>query len=393
MKIAIFTDAFIPIYSGVVTAVINLAKGLADRGHKIYIIAPKFNIKEEFAYKNIKIIRIPSIPAPLNNDFKLTNFYSFKLMNYLKKEKVDIIHFATPLSLGIQAILIAKTLNKPLVGTFHTFSADKQFLEGIHLDYKSIQTFMQKFMWELNRLYYNRCDLITCPSKTAAKELVTNGLSKNIKVISNGIDFKIFDNSKWKEVKNKYNKNGKLLLFIGRVAPEKNIIYLLNCFSKVVKKIPSTKLIIIGDGASMKDAIKRIHELKIKKNVILTGRIDYDKLIKSSIFKACDLFVTASVTENQPMTVLEAQINGLVCVGINFRGMKDLIQNGYNGYLTEEKNPNEFSQKIIKLLSDAKLLNKMKKNTLKMIKADEMSKVIEIWEETYKGLINSRKKK
>lgn len=393
MKIAIFTDAFVPMYSGVVTAVINLAKGLADNGHKVYIIASKENITKEFSYKNIEVIRMPSISSLLSDKVRLTNIYSFKLMKYLKREEIDIIHFATPLSLGAQAILIAKKLNKPLVGTFHTFSADKEFLEGIHLKFKPMQKFMQELMWKFNRLYYNRCDLITCPSKTSAEELIANGLSKNIKVISNGIDSKIFNNSKWKEVKNKYNKNGKLLLFVGRVAPEKNIIYLLNCFSKVVDKIPTTKLLIIGDGISMNEVIKKIEQLGIKKNVILTGKMDYDKLVKSSIFKACDLFVTASVTENQPMTVLEAQINGLVCVGINFRGMKDLVQSGYNGYLTEEKNPEKFSQRIIKLLSDNKLLNKMKKNTLKYVKVNEMSKVIEIWEDTYRELINSKRNK
>jgi 1,2-diacylglycerol 3-alpha-glucosyltransferase len=393
MKIAIFTDAFTQMHSGVVTATINLAKGLADKGHKVYIIATRFNIKKEFSYKDIEVIRLPGIPSLLSPEFKMTALYSSKLMRYLKKKNVDIIHFETPLSLGMQAILIAKELNKPLVGTFHTFSADKEFLEGIHLNHKPIIKLMQNFLWGLNRFYYNRCDLITCPAKTTKEELLANGLSKNIKVISNGIDFRIFDNSKWKEVKKKYNKDGKLLLFIGRVAPEKNIPYLLNCFSKVVKKIPSTKLMIVGDGPSMRETKKKIEDLGIKNNVILTGKIAYDDLVTSSIFKACDLFVSASVTENQPMTVLEAQINGLPCIGINIRGMKDLIQNEYNGYLTEEKNPAEFSNRIIELLSNDKLRNKMKKNTLKEVKINDLRKVIEIWEETYKKLIDAKRNK
>ena len=141
----------------------------------------------------------------------------------------------------------------------------------------------------------------------------------------------------------------------------------------------------------MSETKKQIGELGIKKNVIITGKIAYDDLVVSSIFKACDLFVSASVTENQPMTVLEAQINGLPCIGINIRGMKDLIQNGYNGYLTEEKNPDEFSNRIIELLSNDKLKNKMKKNTLKEVKVNDLRKVIEIWEDTYKKLIEAKK--
>ena len=141
----------------------------------------------------------------------------------------------------------------------------------------------------------------------------------------------------------------------------------------------------------MREVIKKIEQLGIKKNTILTGKMNYNKLVKSSIFKACDLFVIPSI-ENQPMAVLEAQINDMVCVGINFRGMKDLIKNGYNGYLTEEKNPDEFSDKIIKLLSNDKLLNKMKKNVPKVVKVNNLSKVIEIWEDAYRRLINSKKR-
>ena len=76
----------------------------------------------------------------------MTAIYSSKLMRYLRQKDVDIIHFATPLSLGMQAILIAKKLNKPLVGTFHTFSADKEFLKGIHLDFNPVIKYIQKFI-------------------------------------------------------------------------------------------------------------------------------------------------------------------------------------------------------------------------------------------------------
>ena len=97
--------------------------------------------------------------------------------------------------------------------------------------------------------------------------------------------------------------------------------------------------------------------------------------------------MTASTTENQPMTVLEAQVNGLVCVGINARGMKDLIKNGYNGYLV--KNKNEFAQKILSLLSNKKLYKKMKENTLKEIKKHYLNKIIKEWEKESSILIKS----
>ena len=383
MKIAIFTDNFLPYYSGITTATINLVKGLADKGHNVYIIAPRYKSLKEFKYKNIKVIREPSIPAVFYKGLKFRSFFSIKIIKYLKEEGIEIIYSSTPITLGIQSILTAKILKIPLIGTFHTFFADEQYLKHIKIN----SEVMQKIAWAYSRYFYNECDLVTCPAETTKKELLANGFNNNIKVISNGIDPKIFVNSKWEEVKNKYNKNGKLLLFIGRIAHEKNLIYLLECFSRIVKEIPETKLLIIGEGPQMGEIKEKINSLNLNGKVILTGKIDHEKLVKSSIFKACDLFVTASTTENQPMTVLEAQVNGLICIGINARGIKDLVKNGYNGYLVKNNDKNQFAQKVLKLLSNETLYKKMKKNTLKEIKKHYMNNIIKEWEKESLRLI------
>jgi len=316
MKIAIFTDTFLPQVNGVVTATISLAKNLADRGHKIYIICPKFNGTSYFKHKNIQIIRMGSIPAYFYEDFRFTAPVSFKLFNFLKKEKIDIIHFQTQMPLGIQAIILSKLLKIPLIGTFHTNIADPDYLKHIKLNNK----YVQNISWIYNRFYYNRCDLITCPSEVTREELLKSGFKEPIKAISNGINLNIFNNSNWKQVKKKYNKKGKILLFVGRIAHEKNIFYLLDCFKLILKKVPNTKLLVVGDGPQMTQLKQKIKDLKVSNNIILTGRIAHEKLIKSSIFKISDLFVTASTTETQGISTLEAQANGLVCVGINKGG-------------------------------------------------------------------------
>ena len=195
MKIAIFTDSFIPQINGVVTSTINLAKGLADKGNKVFIIAPKYKNIKEFNYPSIQVKRVPGIPALFYEEFKFTYFFSIKLLKYLKKEKIDIIHFQTPLTLGAQAIILSRRLKVPLVGTFHTFFMDPEYLKHIKINNKLVQ----KLAWFYARMYYNKCNLITCPSEVAKEEIISNGLIKTIKVISNGIDTKFFDNSKWKD--------------------------------------------------------------------------------------------------------------------------------------------------------------------------------------------------
>ncbi len=387
MNIAIFTDTFFPQINGIVTATINLSKGLSDRGHRVFIICPKFkNYEEKFKYKNVNIIRISSVPAYFYEDFRFASVISPQLIRGMKKEKIDIIHFQTPMTLGFQAILISKILRVPLVGTFHTFFSDPQYLKHMNLDYR----FVENISWGFAKAYYNRCDLITAPSNETKKELIKNGFNEEIKVISNGIDFDQFDNSNKVKIKNKYNPDGDILLFVGRVANEKNLFYLLECFKIVVDNKPKTKLLIVGDGPQRNEVKDKIEELNLSKNVIMTGMIPHEEFVRSSIFGASKLFITASKTENQPMTMLEAQANGLVCIGLNERGIKNLIKNNHNGYLVKLGDKKTFSKKILDLLKDNKLYTKLKKNTNEEIKKHSLDEITKIWEKEYTALIKCK---
>ena len=128
MRIAIFTDTFLPQINGVVTATISLIKVLANKGHHIILIAPDFGQSEKFKYNNVEIIQVKGIPALFYEDFRLTKFFSFKVMKIIKEKKIELIHFQTPLMLGVQAIWISRILKLPLVGTFHTLFTDSQYL-------------------------------------------------------------------------------------------------------------------------------------------------------------------------------------------------------------------------------------------------------------------------
>lgn len=379
MRIAIFTDTFIPLTDGVVTFITNLSKELAKKGHKVLIICPKYKNHKEFKYRNVKVIRINCIPAFFYEGYKFTSPFSWSLLNIIKKEKIDIIHFQTPISLGIQAILISKILKIPLVGTFHTNIADPNYLKHINIT----NSYMQKMTWEYSKMYYNQADLRTCPSETTKKELLKHGFKRPIKAISNGINLKMF-----KPAKN--NRKQKTLIFIGRIAHEKNIFYLFDCFRMVVKKIPNTRLIIVGNGPQFEEVKQKVKSLGLSKKIILKGKIDHDKLINSSIFNSADLFVTASTTETQGISTMEAQAKGVVSVGVSAGGIKDLIKNNYNGFLVKEGNKKEFAKSIIQLLSDKPLYNKMKTNTLEEIKKHEIKKVIKIYESEYSNLIKNK---
>lgn len=390
MKIAIFTDVFVPQLSGVVTSTLDMAKGLANKGHKVYVVAPDMKNEKEFRHKNIEVIKIPSISIEkIYPGFRLANPFNLKAINYLKNKSLDAVHFPVPLPLAMQGILFSKIKGVPLVGTFHTLLGHEKYVESLGLN----SNFMTNVIWGYLKIYYNRCDLITVPSESAKKIMLENNIKgkKDTKVISNGIDIEKYENNG--EKKQDINQKGKTILYFGRISVEKNLIKLLQIFKKVVKEKPKTKLMIIGDGPQMQELKEKINTLGLKNSVILKGHIKHEKLINSGIIEQADIFATASQTEVQPMTLIESQINGLPCIGIKSQGIKDIIKDGYNGFIVKNENEREFSKRLIELIENENLLKKMKNNSKKEAKKYTTENSVYRWEKELNKLSNNLYKK
>ena len=387
MKIAIFTETFFPHTNGVLTAILNLSKGLADKGHQVYIITPKFKGGQELIYPNITVRYIKGINAFIYEDVKLVSPISLRTLNFLKKEKIDVIHFMSPWTTGNKAIFIARILKVPLVGTFHTFIGDPENLKHVHLNYP----FVKKHVWEYINSYYNKCDLVSCPSDFSKQELIRNKCKAPITVISNGIEIPNTDIKNVNKIKKKY-KGSPLLLFVGRISYEKNLEHLIDCFKLILNKKPKCKLILIGDGPLDEMIRNKIKSERLGKSILQLGKMSHDKLIKEGYYKAADLFVSVSKTENCPLTVLEAQINGLIPVVYDAGGMSYLIKNNRNGVLVPVDNSKEFANQVIKLLDNKKKQETLKKNLKEDVKVHYIPNIIEQWEKEYSKLIKNNKK-
>lgn len=382
MRIAFFTDMFLPQINGVTTSIVSMAKKLADRGHHVYIIAPKFSRIQEFSYKNVTVRRCASVPALIYKDLKLSSAFDPWILKFVRDNRIEIVHFHTPMAFGIQAILVAKILGLPLVGTFHGFFMHHDYLKHIKLNYKPVH----ELAWRYSNFFYNRCDIVTCPSEGTRRELLNKNCSKPIKVIPYGIDTGVFNNSKSAEVRKALSRKGKLVLYVGRIAHEKNMPHLLNCFGIALKKVPTAKLVIVGDGPQMPDTKAKVAALGIENNVIFTGSIPHEKLVKSGIFGACDVFITASKTETGPFVILEAQANALVCIGVKGKGM-GLIKNDLNGYVVDPDDKEAFANAIVTLLTDKELYSRMKKASVQSVKQYELHRIVELWENVYEGVV------
>jgi len=385
MKIAVFTDTFHPAINGVVTATNNLVRGLADRGHDVLLITPEFKGADVIKYKRIYHITCRGIPVFVLADFKTTLPLNWKLYKTLKLFNPNVIHFQTPWTVGLQAIVMAKILHKPLVGTFHTFLFDPDYLKNIKiLHNRQFAKFADKYCL----YYYDKCDIVTAPSISTLKALQVLGLQKPIMYVSNGISSSNFDTSKYEIFRDKYAAKGQtLFLYIGRVAPEKNLVFLIKTFKELIRYNNNCRLVMVGDGPDFQLIQALIKKEELINKVAMLGRLPHEEILESGIYRACDVFVTASKTENQPMTILEAQLNGLPCVCMDSRGLPDLVFHEQNGLISKTDDFNGFVANLKRLSVDKPLISNLSEGALNKIKLHELKQVIRNWEDLYHKLM------
>lgn len=361
MRIGIFTDTYPPFINGVSTSIVMLKKALEKQGHTVYIVTVN-NENMKYKYEeDEKVIRIPGIPVGIY-DYRLTGIYPVKIVNKIRKWHLDVIHSQTEFGVGTFARIIAKQFHIPLVHTYHTMYEDY-----VHYITKGYFVGTSKKIVEYLTLFY--CDktiseLIVPTEKT--KELFKEKykVNRNVYVIPTGIEIEKFylENNKNLNILEKRNslgiaKDDFVILFVGRIGTEKNIDLLLNGMEKLIKLSKKIKLLIIGDGPDMGYYKEYVYKRKLGKNVIFTGKVPWDSI--SEYYLIADIFATASVTETQGLTVIEAMAAGLPVVCINDESFTGTIMNNVDGIIFN--NLEEYIEAITKLYRDRELLKNLGK--------------------------------
>lgn len=306
MRIGLFTDTYPPFINGVSTSVLMLKQGLEKLGHEVYVVTVN---DESFSYKEEDgVLKIPSFPIGLMN-FRQSGIYPLKALKIIKKWKLDIIHSHTEFSIGTFARLISKQLNIPLVHTYHTM-----YEEYIYYITKGYFDSASKKLVEYLTLFLcdKTIDELIVPTEKA-KELFKDKykVKRDVYVIPSGIDTTRFykENIDKNEIINLkkdlgLKKTDFIVLYVGRIAKEKSIDFLINNFNSVLKQIPKAKMIIVGDGPDIKDLIDLSKKEGLENKIIFAGKAPWTDVPK--YYSLCDVFVTASKTETQGLTVMEA---------------------------------------------------------------------------------------
>ena len=393
MKIAIFTDTFMPQTNGVVSVVKTHARELKKRGHDVIIFtaqpkrSQKKKVLEEFGKEKIKVHFIPAFELPTYKEYRVATPTWVKSYVIIKKFSPDIIHSHTNFGVGWEAINCAKLLGVPLFGHHHTFWTD--YLHHLKID----REFMKKVAHYYIASYFNRCNLIISPSQSLKDELLENKVTKPVHVLANSIDLNAFKTDKKKaDLKRQLGlQSNKVVMYFGRVSKEKSIDVLLKAFKEVVKQLDDARLLIIGDGPAMKDLKALAKKLKIQDKTIFTGMLTGKELHEA--VAAADIFASASASENQPMTFLEAMSFGLPMVGTNAKGAPELIHDKKNGLLFPPKNHRKMAECIIKILRESKRQEEMGASSARYAKDYSNEKIIEELLRDYQMLIREKNAK
>jgi len=335
MRIAFFTDSYLPTFDGVTRAVINFRKGLEELGNEVYVFAPKQigkEVKKEkrtFYYSGIPFKPYPSYTVPL---------LPLPPIAKISKIKPEIIHCHGIALLSFTGLEASKLFDIPCVSTFHTY-----FPKALH--YIPLgEKFKKPTKRMINayiKFFLNHSNVAIAPSKFIKNKLEKMGI-KNVEYVPNGIDIKKFEKGNGRRIRRKYGikDNENLVLYLGRLAKEKNIDLLIKAFSLIKKK--EIKLMISGTGPE-EEKLKSLAK-KLKVNAIFTGFVRDEEI--ADYYAACDIFCIPSSFETQGIVAIEAMASGKGVLALNSMALKEVVKNGKNGLLFK-KNPKELSEKIL----------------------------------------------
>jgi len=359
MHIAFFTDTFAPQTNGVATVVANLARELAGRGHKVTVGTVSAPVGSEdvdaAAEKDgYTVVRYPSTALPTYKEMRVAVPTVLKSLLWAQKHRPDMIHVHTNFGMGWEGVALAKTLEVPLVGTHHTFLRD--YAEHVKLDEVPGADALAH---RLVSSFFNRCQIVTAPSKAMLDDLRECGVTVPIELLRNPVDVERFTRAPEQRDagRTELSLKGPTAVYWGRVSFEKNLPVLLRAAAPVLQENPDARLLVIGDGPKRLPLQTLAEAMDLDGQVLFTGRLVGEPLVRA--VGAADVFASASLTENQPVSVIEAHAAGLPTVVFAERGMPEIVQDGVNGRVVKTGDVAGFTAALRELLADAALRKRL----------------------------------
>lgn len=393
MKICVFTDSFFPYISGVTTSIANRVNELASRGHEISIFRPRPSSEdqkemEKDLHEAIQVFDLtPSLPRRSIPDLDIVIPTFLPALKIARRQGPQLIHIETQWGVGWQGCITAKVLRVPLVGSFHTFWADPEYLKYFPFPAGKLTT---RIMWKYTIFFFNRCTKVLCPSGVMKQQLMHHGLRSQPKVLRNSIQL---PDIPCKEEIGRLRHGHQLdkgphFIFIGRISHEKSLDVALQAFATIADDYPETNFVLIGTGNAVEPLKQQAMDLGIREKIVFLGQVPNARLIDQSLPCMGDVFLTASTTENQPVSILEAMSFGLPIIGPAARGIPELVRHKETGLLFEPHDPEDLGQKMRYIIDNPGERENFSQNALNEASRYSVESTADKIEQIYSALID-----
>ena len=389
MKILFTTESYYPIIDGGAIAQHRIVHELIKKGHDVRVIAPAFSFKNTVEDENGSTIYRPPafvLPFYMNNKYHFAPFPLVYVKKIIEEFKPDVINVCSPYPISICAMIVAKKKHIPLVGSIHILP------ENVLAPFFSSPLYatMVKYTWSYLVYFYNRVDWATVPTQTGAVMYQQKGLKTSVSPISNGVNTEMFKpTNKGEYLRKRFNLPEKpLILYTGRINQEKNVDVLVKAIPFVLKNVDA-HFLFCGSGGLKPEMMKLTQELGVDSHTTFIDFLDWADY--PNIFTLADVFVMPAESELQSIVTLEAIATGVPPVVVN-KGAVPELASAENGLVFEPQDSNQLACNIVSILSDEKLRNTMKANSLRLSEQHSMNAVGTQYEQVYEKVLGFPKK-
>jgi glycosyltransferase involved in cell wall biosynthesis len=385
MRIGMMADVYKPHVSGI-TNYIDLNKRFLERaGHQVFVFTFADGLYQD---EEPQVIHSPGLPL-LSTGYHLSINYSRAARKLLYS--MDVVHVHHPFVSGSLALRSCRPRGIPVVFTNHTrYDLYAQvYLPNVPevVSEAALRSYMP--------IFCRGCDLVIAPSEGVSQVLREFGVDAPVEVVPNGVDLTPFTAIKDPIEREAlgFSAQEVALIYTGRLGVEKNLDFLLRCFSGAAKAFDHLRLLVVGDGPIRNNLQERVEMMGVADKVRFTGMVPYAEMPR--YLAAADAYVTASVTEVHPLSVIEAMAAGLPVLGIQSPGVGDTIQNDLTGYLVADQDIAAFTAQLIRLATDSQNRRRMGNNAREAAQDYAIERTVGLMEQRYRRVIEaslSRKK-
>jgi glycosyltransferase involved in cell wall biosynthesis len=342
MRVLMMTNTYLPHVGGVARSVESFTRRLREQGHRVLVVAPEFEGRDE---QEEDTIRVPAIQKFNGSDFSVRLPILNLLADQMHEFKPDIIHSHHPFLLGDTALRIAAAHDLPIVTTHHTMY--EQYTHYVPVQFPVFERFVVHMATE----YANLCQHVIAPSQSVADVLTQRGVTTTITVIPTGIDLSAFgqgDGGAWRAKLNML-AGAFVVGTVGRLAPEKNLGFLAEAVAAFLLRHSGARFLVVGSGPSRATLEQVFAQHGLEDRLHFTGSLQGQELIDA--YHAMDVFAFASQSETQGLVLAEAMAAGRPVVAVNASGVREALRDGVNGIMLANQSVDDFAAALVHLSS------------------------------------------